>query len=119
MNQRIFNYLPQCDYEEAMWIGQMTQSLNDEALQQFAAMYSTRRKDAQTVLLLALLGFIGVAGIHRFILNQIGMGILYFLTAGLCFIGTIVDLINYKQLALQYNQKVAREVMMLVSSFQK
>jgi hypothetical protein len=38
------------------------------------------------------------------------MGILYFFTAGLCFIGTIVDLINHKQIALEYNIKIANEV---------
>jgi hypothetical protein len=36
---------------------------------------------------------IGVIGIHRFYLGHIGMGILYLLTAGLCGIGVLVDLI--------------------------
>jgi hypothetical protein len=40
------------------------------------------------------------------------MGILYLLTGGLCLIGTIVDLINYKNLAFEYNQKVAQEILM-------
>ena len=69
------------------------------------------------ILLTALLGFVGLAGVHRFIVGQIGMGILYLLTAGLCFIGTIVDLINHKKLALEYNQRVARETLMMVGSF--
>jgi len=43
-------------------------------------------------------------------INQIGMGILYFFTAGLCFIDTIVDLVNHQQLTLDYNYKVANEV---------
>jgi hypothetical protein len=47
-------------------------------------------------------------------INQIGIGILYFLTAGLCLIGTIVDIINYKNLAFEYNQKVAIEVSNLI-----
>jgi hypothetical protein len=38
------------------------------------------------------------------------MGILFFLTGGLCLIGTIIDLINYKKLAFEFNQKVANEV---------
>jgi TM2 domain-containing membrane protein YozV len=71
------------------------------------------------ILLLALLGFVGLAGVHRFVIGQIGMGLLYLLTAGLCFIGTIVDLINHKQLAIEYNQKTAREVLMIVSSYNK
>ncbi len=36
---------------------------------------------------------IGVIGIHRFYLGHIGIGILYLLTAGLCGIGVLVDLI--------------------------
>jgi len=73
-------------------------------------MYRSRRRDPQVILLSTLAGFVFVAGIQRFITDQIGMGILYFFTAGLCFIGTIVDLINYKQIAFEYNIKNANEV---------
>jgi quinol-cytochrome oxidoreductase complex cytochrome b subunit len=47
--------------------------------------------------------------VQRFMTDQIGMGIVYFFTAGFCFIGTIVDLINYKSMANEYNQKMAFE----------
>ena len=49
--------------------------------------------------------------------GQNGMGILYLFTGGLCFIGTIVDIINHKQLAFDYNQQMARETMAMVYSF--
>jgi len=62
------------------------------------------------ILLFAFAGLVGFAGIHRVLLNQIGMGILYFFTAGLCLIGTIVDMVNYKTLAFTYNRQVAVEV---------
>lgn len=62
------------------------------------------------ILLTTLLGFVVVAGVQRFLVGQIGMGILYLFTAGLCFIGTIVDLINYQDLAYEYNQRIANEV---------
>jgi hypothetical protein len=39
---------------------------------------------------------------------------LYFFTAGLCLIGTIVDLVNHQKLAFEYNQKVANEVMYML-----
>ncbi|HNX42808.1 MAG TPA: hypothetical protein PLJ84_02965 [Bacteroidales bacterium] len=42
------------------------------------------------------------------------MGILYLLTGGLCLIGTIVDLVNHRQLALEYNVQVAHEVASMV-----
>jgi len=35
------------------------------------------------------------------------MGILYLLTVGICWVGTIIDLVNYQKLALEYNMKVA------------
>jgi len=37
------------------------------------------------------------------------MGLLYLFTAGLCFIGTIIDLINYQDLAFEYNRKMIME----------
>jgi len=37
------------------------------------------------------------------------MGILYLFTGGLCLIGTIIDLINHKSLANEYNRQMAFE----------
>jgi TM2 domain-containing membrane protein YozV len=62
----------------------------------------------------ALLGLIVIAGVHRFILGQIGMGILYLFTGGLCLIGTIVDLVNHQRLAFEYNQKQANEILVMI-----
>lgn len=71
--------------------------------------YSGKRKNPQDILLVTLLGFFCLAGIQRFVVGQIGMGILYFFTGGLCLIGTIVDLINHKSIATEYNRKMAFE----------
>lgn len=49
-------------------------------------------RGSQTVAFVLCL-LIGVFGIHRFYLGHIGMGILYLLTAGLCGIGWLVDII--------------------------
>jgi TM2 domain-containing membrane protein YozV len=38
-----------------------------------------QKKDPTTLLILALVGFVGFAGIHRFMINHIGLVILYFL----------------------------------------
>ena len=67
------------------------------------------------ILITALLGFVGFAGIHRFIIGHIGMGILYFFTAGLCFVGTIIDAVNYKDLTLEYNSKMIVETMSMLN----
>jgi TM2 domain-containing membrane protein YozV len=73
----------------------------------FAAVYRTRRKDPTVVLILVLLGFIGLAGIHRFVLDRIGTGLLWLFTMGLLYVGTIIDLVNYKRLSFEYNRKQA------------
>lgn len=41
---------------------------------------------------LTLIGFVLVAGLQHFYLGKIGRGVLWFLTGGLFFIGTIIDL---------------------------
>lgn len=107
---KIINLLPEVDLEEGMFIDNLLKDKSDEQVQNFANIYRVRRKDPQTILLLALVGFLGFSGIHRFYANQIGMGILYFFTGGLCLIGTIIDLVNHKTLALEMNQKSAMEV---------
>jgi len=112
--QNIFNFLPSLEGEEMIYTQELIKDMTDSQAQQFAMAYSARRKDPTTILLVALIGFIGFAGIHRFLLNQIGMGILYFFTAGLCFIGTIVDLVNYKRLSFEYNSKIAQQVALMV-----
>ncbi|MFZ2323064.1 MAG: TM2 domain-containing protein [Ignavibacteriaceae bacterium] len=110
----IFNLLPSLEGEEMMYTQEIIKNMTDFQAQQFAMAYSARRKDPTTILILALIGFLGFAGIHRFLLNQIGMGILYFFTGGLCLIGTIVDLVNYKSLSFEYNSKVAQQVALMV-----
>lgn len=49
-------------------------------------------KSKLTALLLCI--FLGGLGIHRFYVGKAGTGILYLLTAGLCGIGVLVDLIQ-------------------------
>ncbi|PSQ69678.1 MAG: hypothetical protein BRD26_06120 [Bacteroidetes bacterium QH_1_64_81] len=62
------------------------------------------------MLLLAALGFVGAAGLHRLYLKEFALGLVYLFTAGLCLIGTIYDVIKYKDLALRCNRDVALEV---------
>jgi len=109
----VIDVLPETTGEEMQYLQSILEGMDREKAQNFAMIYRARRKDPQTVLLLALLGFVVVAGVHRFVLGQIGMGILYLLTAGLCFVGTIVDLFNYRKLAFEYNRKIADEVSVL------
>ncbi|TVR29624.1 MAG: TM2 domain-containing protein [Balneolaceae bacterium] len=107
---KIFEYLPELEGDEAQYVRRLIEEMPEEKVKIFAKMYRARRKDPILLLILALIGLFGVAGIHRFFVGHIGMGILYLLTAGLCFIGTIVDMINYRNFAFEYNRKVAKEI---------
>ncbi|QDH80597.1 TM2 domain-containing protein [Echinicola soli] len=111
----VLKHLPELEGMELGYIQGILKNMDDEQAGLFAQVYRARRKDSQMVLILALLGFFGFAGLHRFVLGQIGLGILYFFTLGLCWIGTIVDLVNYKSLAYEYNIKVAHETLSMMS----
>lgn len=113
---KVYEILPEIEGEEAVIIQSRIESLTPEQAQTFASMYRARRKDPQMILLTTLLGFIVVAGVQRFMLNQIGMGLLYLFTGGLCLIGTIVDLVNYKSMTVAYNERVAGEVFNIIRS---
>lgn len=108
--------MPMLEGEEMVYVQGLTKDLSETQLQQFAAIYTSRRKDPQLILLTTLLGFLGIAGVQRFILGNIGLGLLYFFTAGLCFIGTIVDLVNYRKLAFEFNMRSAQEVTVMVKA---
>lgn len=106
----LLKYLPDIDGEELFYLDNLLKGKSEEQIKQFSFIYSSRRRSPMLILITTLVGFIGVAGIQRFITDQIGLGILYLLTGGLCFIGTIVDIINYRNSAFTYNRKVAQEV---------
>ncbi|MCK9282486.1 MAG: TM2 domain-containing protein [Melioribacteraceae bacterium] len=106
----VLNILPELTYEEQLFIQNIVKDMDDSKALQFATIYRSRRRDPLLILILTVVGFFGIAGLQRFFVDQIGMGILYLLTGGICFIGTIIDLVNYKQLAIEYNQKQAMQI---------
>ena len=111
-----YQYLPELQGRELAFVQGLTKDLDDQKLMTFANIYRARRRDPQIILLTTLIGFVGVAGVQRFLINQIGMGLLYLFTGGLCLIGTIIDLINYQDLAVEYNQRMATEAVMMVKA---
>jgi TM2 domain-containing membrane protein YozV len=112
----ILELMPEIMGEEQIYISSLFKSMDDKQAMQFANVYRTRRRDPQIILLVTLAGFVGIAGIQRFITDQVGLGILYFLTGGICLIGTIIDLVNYKNIAFEYNQKQANQIAMMVKN---
>ena len=102
------NYMSDLEPDEMAFVQNLMANMTDYQAQQFTNIYRARRKEPQFILLTTLLGFFGFAGVHRFLIGDIGLGILYFFTGGLCLVGTIVDLLNHKRLAFEYNYKQAQ-----------
>jgi TM2 domain-containing membrane protein YozV len=114
--QKVMEILPDLEGDEMVFVQGLLKDMSEQQAQQFAVMYRSKRKDPLTILLLTLLGFISIAGVQRFIVGQVGMGLLYLFTAGLCFIGTIIDLVSYKKIAFEYNQKQALQISVMIKS---
>jgi len=108
-----FMSLPGITPQEFSYLHSATTGFSEQQLRGFLMIYSGKRRNPDDMILYCILGFF-VFGLSRFLVGQIGMGILYFFTAGLCFIGTIIDLINHKSLAFEYNQKMVFESLQLV-----
>ena len=51
-------------------------------------------KSRSLTLILCIVGFLGIAGIHRFYTGKVGIGLLFLFTGGLFGLGTIYDLIK-------------------------
>ena len=115
----ILKYLYDVTPEELITINSRIKDFSDDELSQFCMIYRSKRKDPQLILILCLLGLVGVAGVQRFVIGNIGMGILYFFTAGLCFIGTIVDAVNHKELAMEYNAKMITETLSMLNMIKR
>jgi TM2 domain-containing membrane protein YozV len=78
-------------------------------MQTFMLVYNSRRKNPTDILLATMLGFLGLAGIQRFMTGQVMLGLVYLFTGGLFGIGTLIDLVSYKSIANDYNRHLAYE----------
>ncbi len=114
--QRILMMFPDMDSEELYTIQALMKNMNSDQENTFLAIYKGRRRDRQLMVILCILGYFGIAGIHRLLMGDILLGILYIFTVGLCFIGTTVDLVNINQLTIRYNTGQANESAKLVWS---
>ena len=107
---RAIELFPELQGMELDYIQGIVGPMNDDEAKNFLNIYRARRKRPEDILIFAIVGLFLIPGLQRFLLNQIGMGILFFFTFGLCFIGSIIDLVNYQKLTFEYNQRVADEV---------
>lgn len=119
INPLVLKYLYDITPEELVAINSHTKNFSDDEITHFCMVYRSKRKDPQLILVLSLLGLVCIAGLQRFLLGQIGMGILYFFTGGLCLVGTIIDVINHKELALEYNAKMISETISMLNMMKR
>ena len=108
-NNNPYMALPGISPEELGYIQQALAQLTENQQKYFYMSYSTKRKSPQDMLIFCIIGTFLLPGFQRFMVGQIGMGILYLFTGGLCLVGSIVDIVNHKTLALEYNQKMVYE----------
>ena len=111
---KIIDILPELRGEEMLYVQNIIRDMDTDKARTFASAYRPRRREPNLILITGLLGFFGFAGIQRMLTDQVGMGILYFFTLGLCFVGTIIDMVNYQQLAFEYNRLMAEEVKLII-----
>lgn len=104
---KVIRYMPELQDDEQVYVAQLMSEMTEEQAEHFASVLRKRRKDETVTLITGLVFLIGFAGVNRFYLDQVGMGLLYLFTWGLCGIGAIVDLFRYKTLTAQYNMKQA------------
>jgi len=83
-------------------------------VQKFQEVYMGKKKQKSTAHLLNLIAFLGVGGIHRFYLGDIGLGIAHLLTVGFCWIGTIIDIININQRVNEANTRIAMQTLEII-----
>lgn len=113
MYERQFMFLPGITQEEYAYLQTATTGLNEQQMRLFLMIYLNKRKNPNDMLLFGIIGFF-LPGLLRFVVMQTGKGILYLFTFGLCFIGSIVDLVKYKEITFEYNQKIVFETIQFV-----
>ena len=114
MNSKLIPLFSNLDAEESSSVKEILDGLDEGQQEQFTAVYLNKRRDTSLILACILAGFIGFAGVHRFITDRIGLGLLYFFTGGFLLIGTIIDLFRYKKIARKYNTKMSLDTATLL-----
>ena len=95
--------------DEYSFLHHASAGLSQNQMQTFMLVYNSRRKNPNDVLLATLLGFLGLAGLQRFMTGHYILGFLYLITGGFLGVGTLVDLLTYRSIANDYNRHLAYE----------
>lgn len=89
---------------------------DERKLQLFQRTYLEKKRSKSTAHLLNLVSLIGIGGLHRFYLGDIGLGVGHLLTCGFCWIGTIIDIIAINKRVNMGNLKMAMQTLEIVQS---
>lgn len=108
MENNMYMQLPGVTVEEVSFLNQITTNLNEAQQQHFFSMYAGKRKSPQDMLVYCLIAIV-IPGFQRFMIGQIGWAVVYFFTGGLFFVMTVMDIVNYQKLVLEFNKKMAYE----------
>jgi TM2 domain-containing membrane protein YozV len=107
--QNTYTGFPEMTMDEYNFIQEASSGLNSYQMQTFMLVYNSRRKNPLDILFATLFGFLGLAGVQRFMTKQYAWGVLYLLTGGFFLLGTIVDLLTYRIITNEYNKALAFE----------
>ena len=88
--------------------GKLIKDLTDQQKMLFSQQFDSVKKDSGTILVLSIL--LGSWGVDRFMLGDVGIGVLKLLTFGVCGILTIIDWFTTKSRTGEYNRKKANEI---------
>jgi TM2 domain-containing membrane protein YozV len=86
----------------------LMQDLNDQQKMLFTSQYESSKKDRGTVLILSVL--LGSLGVDRFMIGDVGMGLLKLFTFGLCGILWLIDIFTIRGKVDELNRKNANEI---------
>lgn len=103
--------------EEKLYISNLIENFTEDEQEMFIAKYNPRRKNGLSYILLALLGFVGLAGFHRFYTNNILLGIAELGTFGFFIVGTLVDIINFRKHVTTANIEIAENIAFEVKEY--
>ena len=86
----------------------MTSGLTEQERGIFYMQYGAVQRDRTVLLLVSI--FVGSFGVDRFLLNDIGLGVLKLLTGGLCGILWLLDIFLIMGRTDDYNRRKAHEI---------
>jgi len=91
---------------------QLTEGMTEQQKFLFQTQYAAERRDR--VLILVISVFLGALGIDRFLVGDVGLGLLKLLTGGVCGIFWLIDIFLIMGRVDDFNRTKAQEIAMAI-----